>query len=66
MSAQNYADLVAHEGHALAVYRYYTENVAIECNDCHEVLLDFDNELELKTQDPREALFNSHVMEVDA
>ena len=66
MSAQNYADLVAHEGHDLAVYRYYSENVAIECNDCHEVLLDFDNELELKTQDPREALFNSHVMEVDA
>ena len=44
MSVQNYADLVAHEGHTLAVYRYYTENVAIECADCHEVLLDYDNE----------------------
>jgi hypothetical protein len=44
MSAQNYADLVAHEGHALAIYRYYTENVAIECKTCSEVLLDYDNE----------------------
>ena len=44
MSAQNYADLVAHEGHKISVYRYYTENVAIECEDCHEVLLDYDRE----------------------
>jgi hypothetical protein len=45
MSVQNYADLVAHLGHSLAVYRYYTENVAIECETCLEVLLDFDNEV---------------------
>lgn len=45
MSAQNYADLVAHESHALAIYRYYTENVTIECETCREVLLDYNNEV---------------------
>ena len=44
MSAQNYNDLIAHKGHSLSIYTYYTENVAIECEDCHEVLLDYDNE----------------------
>lgn len=46
MAAQNYADLVAHEGHKISIHRYYTENVAVECEECFEVLLDFDNEEE--------------------
>ena len=59
MSAQNYADLVAHEGHTLSIYRYYTENVAIECEECHEVLLDFDNQAsELGTCDKCEATYD--------
>ena len=44
MSVQNYSDLVAHKGHKVSIYTYYDENVAIECEDCHEVLLDYDRE----------------------
>jgi aspartate/tyrosine/aromatic aminotransferase len=44
MSAQNYSDLIAHDGHSISIYKYYDENVAIECEDCFEVLLDFDKE----------------------
>lgn len=49
MSVQNYGDLIAHYGHDIAVARYTTQTgatqaVAIECNDCNEVLLDYDSE----------------------
>jgi len=41
MSAQNYDDLIAHKNHSVSIYTYADENVAIECNECYEVLLDF-------------------------
>jgi hypothetical protein len=44
MSVQNYTELLAHKGHDIKIHTYYDENVAIECNDCFEVLLDFDND----------------------
>ena len=44
MSVTNYEELKAHEGHKVAVVTYRGENVAIECEDCNEVLLDFDKE----------------------
>lgn len=45
MSAQNYSDLAVHFGHSLTVALYGEgDNVAIECEECSEVLLDFDNE----------------------
>ena len=56
MSAQNFDDLYQHYGHTLVLARY-TDNegevvsVAVECEDCSEVLLDYDNELLLKTGD---------------
>jgi hypothetical protein len=42
MSAQNYSDLVAHVGHSVQVVSYAQVNVAVECEDCSEVLLDYD------------------------
>lgn len=57
MSAQNFEDLLQHYGHMLVLARY-TDNegdvaaVAVECEDCNEVLLDYDNELLLKTETP--------------
>jgi hypothetical protein len=47
MSAQSFADLRTHIGHKLACVSYGSEpgkpvNVAIECEDCSTVLLDFD------------------------
>ena len=44
MSVNNYEDLLKHKGHKIEVVTYGNENVAIECEDCNEVLLDFDNE----------------------
>jgi hypothetical protein len=45
MSAQNYNDLAEHFGHPLHIAIYGDQtNVAIECEECDEVLLDFDNE----------------------
>jgi hypothetical protein len=45
MSAQNYGDLAVHFGHDLTVALYGEgDNIAIECEECSEVLLDFDNE----------------------
>jgi hypothetical protein len=45
VSVQNYADLSAHQGHNLTVALYGEGvNVAIECEECHEVLLDYDKE----------------------
>ncbi len=46
MSVQNFNDLADHIGHDLnvAVYGKQGENIAIECGNCNEVLVDFDRE----------------------
>ena len=51
MSVQTYKDLYMHRGHEIEVVSYtnYADksiphNIAIECIDCSEVLLDFDRE----------------------
>ena len=45
MSVQNYNDLSEHYGHSLDIAIYGDNaNIAIECENCNEVLLDFDNE----------------------
>ena len=46
MACQNYNDLYSHREHKISIHTYYDENVAIECEDCHEVLLDFDRLLD--------------------
>ena len=42
MSCNNYEELKKHLGHNISIVEYGKENVAIECNDCSEVLFDFD------------------------
>ena len=46
MSAFNYNELKRHIGHKIACVYYGNRNspanVAIECEDCEEILLDFD------------------------
>jgi hypothetical protein len=45
MSVQNYSELSEHYGHSLDVAIYGDQsNIAIECENCNEVLIDFDNE----------------------
>jgi hypothetical protein len=49
MSATNFDELYKHYGHEIVVARYTTkvgevENVGIECNDCWEILIDYDKE----------------------
>ena len=46
MSATDYNDLSRHIGHDVVVVTYADTNVAIECEECNEVLLDFDKEVE--------------------
>lgn len=59
MSAHSFADLLAHRGHKVEVVTYGPKhgsvevvtdnsdaavwNVAVECTNCWEVLIDFDN-----------------------
>ncbi len=44
MSVQNYNELSEHFGHPIEIAMYGVDtNLAIECVDCNEVLLDFDN-----------------------
>ena len=49
MGAYDFESLQRHIGHKIVVVEYKkwgngrTANVAIECEDCSEVLLDFDN-----------------------
>ncbi len=47
MSSRNFEELSCHVGHDVEVVRYqqggHIYNIAIECNDCGTVLLDFDN-----------------------
>jgi hypothetical protein len=48
MSAYNFETLLEHVGHAVEIVTYgnsreHIYNVAIECTDCNEVLLDYEN-----------------------
>jgi hypothetical protein len=49
MSVGNFEELKAHIGHKIVCVHYHNpalstcENVAIECETCNEVLMDFDN-----------------------
>lgn len=47
MAVSNYEELIAHFGHNVEVVKYGDNeddlNVAIECTDCHIVLLDFNH-----------------------
>ncbi len=45
MSAFNYDELKRHVGHKIVCVTYGEgQNVAIECEDCNEVLLDYDKD----------------------
>ena len=44
MSVQNYSDLIAHKGHSISIFTYAEQNVSVECEECHEVLVDYDRE----------------------
>lgn len=45
MSAFNYDELKRHVGHKITCVTYGEgQNVAIECEDCNEVLLDYDKD----------------------
>ena len=44
MAVMNYDELISHREHTIQIHTYYDENVAIECVDCYEILIDFDNE----------------------
>lgn len=47
MSAQNFEELAQHQGHSVEVVVYGDNlNCAVECVECAEVLLDFDNDEE--------------------
>ena len=52
MSVSCFSDLNAHAGHSIEITQYVNKetgevvNVAIECMDCYEVLLDFDNDID--------------------
>ena len=46
MGAHSFQDLIQHHGHKIVCVTYGKppyDNVAIECEDCSTVLLDFDN-----------------------
>lgn len=42
MSALDYKDLSRHVGHNVQCVQYGKQNVSVECEDCSEVLFDFD------------------------
>lgn len=45
MAATNYKELAAHAGHEVKIVIYGGDvNAAVECEDCFEVLMDYDNE----------------------
>lgn len=47
MSAFNYQELARHVGHKIVCVSYGDGvNVAVECEDCNEVLMDYDKEEE--------------------
>ena len=43
MSATDYTDLKRHVGHQVVVVEYAKQSVAVECEDCNEVLMDYDD-----------------------
>lgn len=46
MSVQNYEELAQHQGHKVEVVIYGgNQNSAVECIECSQVLLDFDNSI---------------------
>ncbi len=46
MSCLGYEDLLRHMGHTIVCVTYgMGENVALECEDCSEILLNFDKEV---------------------
>lgn len=47
MTATTYAELITHYGHKIVCVKYgNSDNVAIECETCNEVLLDYDKPTE--------------------
>jgi hypothetical protein len=44
MRVQNFQGLYYHYGHQVEVVMYGHRNIAIECDDCSEILLDFNEE----------------------
>ena len=42
MGCWNYEDLENHIGHKLQCVRYGDENVAVECIDCQEIIMDYE------------------------
>jgi len=42
MGCSNYEELKKHLGHDIVCVKYGEQNVSIECENCKEVLLDFD------------------------
>lgn len=42
MSVNSFQELYYHYGHEITVAMYGQDNVTLECNDCNEILLDFD------------------------
>ena len=44
MSVSNFKELKKHIGHKIVCVIYGNENVAVECETCDEVLIDFDRE----------------------
>jgi len=44
MSVGNFKELEAHKGHKIVCVSYGLpiQNIAIECEDCNEILLDYD------------------------
>ena len=57
MSANSFTDLIRHRHHKIAIVTYGSKdepiNVAIECEDCNEVLMDF-NRYNEDPEDPME------------
>jgi len=56
MSVVNYKNLKNHLGHRIVCVRYgkNKENIALECEDCNEVLLDFDKDSSVCVADSTE------------
>ena len=45
MASDSYNELMRHVGHDIETVTYGNhDNVAVECNTCNEVLLDYDKE----------------------
>lgn len=54
MSVYDYKSLRQHVGHNIVCVMYGDEkNVAIECEDCNEVLIDYDNNNNISKDIPK-------------